>query len=188
MKKLTKKLEKQLSKVAEEVNKAVVYTYSPEVKDEALALYLYGHTPTYIGKKLGLDPGTITKWSQTGGWVAKRGELFQKAYQQSWAAVGNHAGIAQNLAQQFFNEQLKKKMESGEDLDWDEMSKLCNMVLSMQKISRTEDGKPTEITQSLSMREMKAEIKMILKEDPFQEFQEAIEVQSRKELAHDDTE
>jgi hypothetical protein len=52
----------------------------------------------------------------------------------------------------------------------------------MQKVSRTEDGKPTEITKNISIREQKQEIRMILKEDPFQEFIDVIEAKDPKLL------
>ena len=53
------------------------------------------------------------------------------------------------------------------------MGKVGNLIVSMQKVSRTEDGKPTEFVKTISIREQKQEIRMILKEDPFQEFIEA---------------
>jgi hypothetical protein len=176
----------QLLYLNQEINKHMSSRYMPEVKDKAMALYLLGHDVSAISQRMGLEPRVISDWADKGKWVAKRADLFKKAYQQSWGQIGNNAAIAQNLAQALFNDQIQKKMAANEELSWDELKKLSDMIVSMQKVSRTEDGKPTEITQTLTIREQRAQIRMILKEDPFQEFADVIEHASMKQLGHKD--
>ena len=163
-------------------------TYMPEVKDKALSLYLLGHDVGAIAKRMGLEVRVVSGWVDRGKWVSKRADIFKKVYQQSWGQIGNNAAIAQNLAQTLFNEQIQKKLARDEELAWDELKKLSDIIVSMQKVSRTEDGKPTEITQQLTIREQRAQIRMILKEDPFQEFADAIESANMKKIEHKNVE
>jgi len=174
----------QLLYLDQEINKHMTANYMPEVKDKAMALYLLGHDVSAIAERMGMESRIIHSWVDTGKWTAKRAEIFKKAYQQSWGQIGNNAAIAQNVAQALFNDQIQKKMAKDEELSWDELKKLSDMIVSMQKVSRTEDGKPTEITQTLTIREQRAQIRMILKEDPFQEFADVIEHASMKQLGH----
>lgn len=157
---------------AEEVIEEITESSGLRTKqtNDALALYLLGHGPKFISKRVGLSEERIHELVRTGKWKQRRAEVYERAFKSSWTQLSNNAGIAQNIAQTILNEQLMKKMESGAEMDWDELKKLSDMIIGMQKVSRTEEGKPTEYTQHLTLREMKAEIKAILKNDPFQEF------------------
>jgi len=179
----------QLLYLQQEVEKHMNgFAYMPEVKDKALSLYLLGHDVSAIAERMGLEVRVISGWVDTGKWASKRADIFKKVYQQSWGQIGNNAAIAQNLAQTLFNEQIQKKLSRDEELAWDELKKLSDIIVSMQKVSRTEDGKPTEITQQLTIREQRAQIRMILKEDPFQEFADAIESAKMKKIEHKNVE
>lgn len=177
----------KLAYLEQEVNSELVgatgYGWSPEVKDKALAMYLYGAETATISRKLGIESAIIGGWIRNGKWAVKRAEIFKRTYERTWASgLSNQAGVSQNILQAILDEQLQKKMASDAEMDWKEIRQVASMIAEMQKVSRTEDGKPTEIVETRSLREQKQEIRMIIREDPFQEFHDAIEVKEKREL------
>jgi hypothetical protein len=91
----TSKLEYLEQEVQGEM-KTTTYVWNPELKDEALALYLYGNSPVGIARRLKIPVETIRDWAGQEKWATKRAQIFKRAYEQSWLQIGNTAGIAQN--------------------------------------------------------------------------------------------
>lgn len=135
-----------------------------------MSMYLYGHTIKEISDKYELNPSTITAWVKKYKWDNLRNEILTEVHKEGIRPFANKASMLSRQGMDILSEQLKRLYQSGKELKVSEMKAIMEMVIGLYKIGQIEQGKPTEITQQQSMREMKLELRKIIKEDPFQEF------------------
>ena len=133
-------------------------------------MYLYGHTDREICEKFGIKEHTLKAWIKKYRWEELKAEVMAEVHKEGIRPYANKASMLSRQGLDIIQDQLKVKQAKGEEMSWSEMKQLMEMALSLYKIGNIEQGKPTEITQQQSLREMKLELKKIVKEDPFQEF------------------
>lgn len=169
--------------------------FSPDMKSEAFAMYMYGHSLHEISAKFGTDEngqknvtvGQLKDWAQHYKWDESRADVWAESYGKMIQPFANCGTYAYQAGLAILADQLRIKMAKNEELEWDEIKKLSDVISSIQKVARLDEGKATEITEQKTLREQKQEIRLILKADPFQEFYDAIEVKSEevKEIEQD---
>lgn len=158
--------------------------FSPDSKSEAFAMYLYGHPLEEISVHFGVDEKgrrnlsktQLRAWIKEYQWEKRRAEVFAESYEKMIQPFANAGVYAYQTGLAILSEQLRKKMVKGGELEWDEMKKLSDIISSIQKVARLDEGKATDITEHKTLREQRQEIRLILKSDPFQEFADAIDI------------
>lgn len=162
--------------------------FSMDTKSEAMALYLYGHGFEEIRDKFGVTPEgeynvsieLLQAWAHQYKWDERRAEVWSESYSKMVAPFANCGTYAYQTGLAILADQLRIKMAKNEELEWDELKKLSDIIVSVQKVARLDEGKATEIREEKTLYEQRQEIRMILESDPFEEF--AVDVTPTKEL------
>ena len=161
---------KELQAAKREVDQHLPGASQPTIRTEVMSMYLYGHTIKEISEKYDISPATLTSWVKKYKWDNLREEVLVDVHREGIRPFANKASMLSRQGIEILTDQLKKLQLSGKELKISEMKALTEMIVNLYKIGNIEQGKPTEITQQQSMREMKLELKKIIRDDPFQEF------------------
>jgi len=168
----------------EEKNTRNTFSYSMEVKQKALTYHLHLCTPEEIAEKLDLEVATVKEWVSTRFFSDQKNKviksIFGNLYSKKAEIISGIIGMGLSILERAFSKILVQMDNPAYCPSLEELQKISSIIGNTNKMLRLEEGKPTEITKHISLKQAKQKIRDLIKSDPFQEFgeweEEAIEV------------
>lgn len=152
--------------------------FPEETKAQAKILYLQLYGPTDIAEKLRLPgPQTVCDWARLGKWRGERDRMIKKLFGNLYLEHVDTIKTIMGSGLTVLMRAMAVLMEREDPLSLKETKQLADVLDSVGKWIRLEEGKPTEIFKSeVSIQQFRENVKEFIKTDPFEEFADVIEV------------
>ena len=152
------------------------YGYTLETKEKAKAMFLSLCSPDEIAKKLQVEITTVRKWIASAEWQKQQAKVVKSfvgpLLTRRVDELENIRGLGLAVASRYLAQVWRDKPS----LSVKDVEHIIEMVMKVDKLIKLEEGKPTDIVKNISMKEAKERMRKVLKEDPFEEFKDVVEV------------
>lgn len=152
--------------------------HSPDVQQKAMIMYLHLSSVPQISKALDVPESTINSWTKTQHWSQMQQKVIKQLFGNLYARRREDMEDIIGMGLSTIKKGIAYTLARKEPPTMRECQLVTDVITRLDKTIRLDEGKPTDILQTMSMEAAKDKVRKVLGEDPFGEFEDVIEIKN----------